>query len=332
MAKKIFLAIFGGLAAAGLAVMLVGFSMGGRPGSVRLQNGSVVYVAAGEEVRLGNAPTALHGRNEAGEYSDASEFKGWHETDAAALQNYFSGAKDIPLPEDGFAEVEIDITAGYVTVIAGDEARLQVLGPLETTAKMDEGVCEIKSESDLNSFYNVGSQNGMTRFYQNGNDVTTEYLITLPAGVRKVDVGLSIGAMTVQGLSVEEGEFSQDVGSLLVNDCTVQKAEVATNLGAAEVRGFSGASCALKVDVGSIDFKGQVSDVLKVDCDLGGVTATLPRPESYGWRAEVGLGSITIDGVEHGHMFRDGAAESNANARPLLDLECGMGSIDVKFA
>jgi hypothetical protein len=64
---------------------------------------------------------------------------------------------------------------------------------------------------------------------------------------------------------------------------------------------------------------------------MGSITATMPRPDAYSWKADVSLGGITIDGVGRGGLHSSGSGGNPKLTRPYFDLECGLGSIEIIF-
>lgn len=348
MGKKITLAIFAGIAAMGLLLTLTGFVMGGRPGSLRINGGDFVYQTSNESVNLGRAPSGwdenmvytIFGGAQYNNFSELSgigeSFDDWHDwhwaSDEASAESREAGEVELGFTAGDVEKLEMEISAGYVYVSSGSEFSLRVNGPLACTVGRDDGGATIKADYDLDNV-TTHNESGRPRFYHNGEDVTTEYFLTVPSGFENFDCELDMGVMTLSGLVLNKGEASTSLGTLLVEDCSIREAEIATDLGAVEVTGFSGETCKLAANLGVIEFRGDVSRRLAANCELGSVQATLPRPNDYGYEVEVELGSVSLDGkvFTTNPMNNHHEQEYNKGATPFFDLDCGLGSIDIDF-
>ena len=155
------------------------------------------------------------------------------------------------------------------------------------------------------------------------------YTIVVPAGLAELNVKAGMGSLTVEKAETESISLSAEMGSVTAKDVRAGSGNFSADMGAITVESFHGETCRLTAGMGKVRFHGQVSDTLHVDCSMGFVQASLPRPAQYTWAAKGGSGSISVDGRWIAGVF--GMQGDMPEARPHLDLKCGMGSIAVSF-
>ena len=345
MGKKIVLAVFGGIALLGLLMSIVGWALGGRPGHIRVSNGSMVYRAGSESVEMGQAPWWA-------EYAQDQTFPmhlfgdqvgyavGEHHGDHESTQWFASGEEiridsekqQVPLSfsVEDLESVTIDIDAGYLVIKQGDELGFTVQGPLEYSSEFSDGTWNIWSETNLDAIRTQGEGDG-TRFYNNGQDVTTVFTIVLPKNAADVYASLDLGVMTAKNLQADTLDLTLDMGSVQVKDSKAKQANFTVDLGAMEVKDVTAAVCELKVNLGNIDFRGDVTESLSANCELGAIQIQMPKPSSYECSTDVNLGSIIVDGNTMGALSSSTFGDSDADDPLEMDLSCDLGSIEVKF-
>jgi len=321
MGKKIVLWVFGGIALAGLVIAIVGFAIGGMPGSISLIDGQWVYHSGPNNVPLFSAPKwASRWQERHG--SDSSH-------DAFGTSSY-TNAEHVVIYED-VEKLTLDISAGYVKLVPGDAPTLTVDGKLPYTENYDDGEWHITARHDnISSRWDGGW--GRNLFWLGGENVTTTFTLTLPADVLDgMDINIGMGEADISGFTLEQLDCITDMGAITLGDTTATTAAFEVSMGGIEVTGFEGQTVSLTTNMGGIDFTGAVGETLNANCSMGGITITVPRPDDYGWSAEVSLGAITIDGYGTGGLDSNSSGGSR-DAHPYFDLECGMGSIEVIFS
>lgn len=307
MGKKILLIIFGGIAAAGLIITIVGLALGGLPMSVGISNGQVVFYNGRISEPLGNAPSWLG--------------------DGMTYPERSSNSESVSLDErsDEVRDVHINISAGNVKIESGKVASLRVDGPLAYTQELKDGVWIISTAKH----YNISIFN----FSWWGNSLqpeTTYFTITVPESLEVGNIHLNAGELTLTGIRFENLDCSTDMGTIKINQVDADEAKLEVDMGNIEAIGLTSGNTTLTAGMGSISMDGEVNGVLKADCSMGEISVTVPRPADYGWDAEVSMGTISIDGSRRGGISSSSEG-GNKNAIPYFDLECGMGSINVYF-
>lgn len=322
MGKKVIIAVFGGIAVLGLIFMIVGFALGGRPGSLTVRDGDVVYLTRNESVRVGSAPGWMRNWH----------FWGWPDRspNSGTIAGGNTGSNTVTNEVLNFSAadmraLDIEISAGYVVIEPGDTLALKVDGPLEYETWFSDGTWYI--ESIHNGI--VGRGGG---FWLGGLDITTTLTITVPQSFDELDVDIGMGEAKVRGLTLNDMDCTSDMGTVTVTDCSATESDFTVNMGGITINGFTGQTTKLKCDMGSIKFEGGINRELSADCSMGSIKATLPRPAAYTADVDVSMGSIKLDGNKTGSgTYTNGDLTKLTDQSPHYDLECGMGSIDIDF-
>ena len=311
MGKRILLAVFISFVVIGLLFTGFGFALGGHYGFFTVQNGSLVYEETGGDVlplgHIPGLPTYLR-------------------DPPAPLQSLITDDADpVSVPVDinlaSATTVSIEISAGYVTVVPGDELGLTVDGPLPYTTSLKNGKWHIQSEHSDISFRN-------RRFYRGTNDITTTFTIVVPTQLQKLEISLDIGELEVGAIEVtEKAELSTSMGSMTVNGLITANLSLGTDMGSINATNMQADVCSITTNMGSVDFRGEITKELEAECNMGRIDVRLPRPSTYGWDVDVSMGSVSIDGQQYRDNSRSGKKENGL----YFDLDCSMGSIAIHF-
>lgn len=133
--------------------------------------------------------------------------------------------------------------------------------------------------------------------------------------------------------SFRELELEVDAGTVTVAG-TLQAENVSVIVGAGEFTGTGGIvarECEVEVGAGEIDLEGIDAENISGECGVGSLTLGLMGSEKdYNYSLECGIGDITIGGESYSGLGREKDIQNPGAAREL-DLECGMGEIDVSF-
>ncbi|MDL2254427.1 DUF4097 domain-containing protein [Ruminococcaceae bacterium OttesenSCG-928-I18] len=354
MGKKIVFAVFGGIALLGLLMSIVGWVLGGRPGTLRVSEGEVLYQADGESVAVAKATGWGHMRNALPWHwidrelasEEAEQWEGHEEETHEAYPEYedsqwlVSGEEiqidaekqQVPLSFDlsELKQVQVDIDAGYLVIKQGEELGFTVQGPMEYTSEFQNGVWMIHSSTDLDGA-NTKPDGNATRFYNNGQDVTTVFTIYLPKNAAGLEAQLDLGVMTVKDLEVDWLDLSLDFGSAQVKDVKAARADFTVDLGGMEVRDVEADDCSLNVDLGSVELTGVVHHSLNTNCELGAIVVKMPRPANgYNCTTEVNLGNIEVDGIST-NVMGSGTFSEGDHPDLQINVHCDLGSVEVQF-
>ena len=326
MGKKIVLAVFGGIVAFGVVLALVGVLLGGQMGNFGAQDGHIVYTENGQQIQLASTPRWIENIPSwhwGSRWSDR-----WDSDTDAETGTRVSGNTPAPLTAGELQHLDIEVGAGFVVVETGADFGLSVDGPMEYSTDFENGTWSLYAYPPNNiTPRGMGWDN---RFWHNGQDITTTFTFTVPAGFNSLDLQIDMGQARVSGLTLTELECEVGMGGIELNDVTAEDAALTADMGSITATGFTAGNSELTCAMGSIDLAGSVSGHFTANCDMGGIKASLARPGDYGWTAQADLGSINLDG--HNTSGMDSSSNGGSStAQNYFDLTCGMGTIDITF-
>ena len=203
---------------------------------------------------------------------------------------------------DAFAEIEVQVAVGDVTIQRGTEFQIEVA--FEGTVRGDPYRIEYEvTDGTLNVVSFPKHHN------DDDGDCSGHVLVTVPEGatLEKIKISLGIGDVTLRELSVEAAELETGVGNLSVIDTAAEEVELETG-------------------VGDVKISGIPAETMELTTGVGNVTAMLDcAPEKCSWMLTSGVGSIQVDGVtallSASHKAPDGSCR--------LTGSTGVGSVNV---
>ena len=164
----------------------------------------------------------------------------------------------------------------------------------------------------------------------------TEIIVEIPAGMELDEMDLDIGAADVE-INLDDvtcKKMKLDVGAanLIANEFHVTEMfDVSVGAGNVEIDGGTYEDVKIDCGVGNFEMAGTVAGDMDADCGLGNMSLVLNgAKEDYNYKLTCGMGSIEIDG--HTYSSISGShKETNPGANGTIDLDCGMGGIEVEF-
>lgn len=135
-------------------------------------------------------------------------------------------------------------------------------------------------------------------------------------------------------VEMEEWEhFDNDAGSITIyvpKGMVFDSAELTVGAGAMEIEKLRARALDMEVGAGSIAADMVEAEELSLTCGMGNIEMTAKgSKQDYNYDLDVGMGGVTIGGSEFDGMAIEKQVENNAAKN--IDLECGMGSIDIEF-
>lgn len=190
------------------------------------------------------------------------------------------------------------------------------------------------------SYYDNKVENGtLTVEYDTKHHYRTnnhaKIIIEIPAGMQFDIVDLNIGAADAEigGLSCKELTLYIGAGELTTTGFTVtEKMTVSLGAGALDIGGGTYKDVSLDCGVGELYMAGTVNGNLVADCGIGEVELELlgKNEEDYNYKISCGLGEVEVNGKSYSNLSGSYQA-TNDGAVGTVDLDCGMGSIDVEI-
>lgn len=136
-------------------------------------------------------------------------------------------------------------------------------------------------------------------------------------------------------LKIERGEFKSSrkeakIEVIVPDNYYFDKVEVEAGAAACEINGIVTRKLELQSGVSSMAFTGRVDEKLEVETGVGVTSVKLTGSrEDYNYKIQCGAGSVNIDGDQYSSLGVERKIDNRA-ARSM-ELECGVGTIEVQF-
>ena len=232
----------------------------------------------------------------------------------------FDSAKEMKFSADSFENLDLELTAGTFEIVEGDTDKIIV-----RSAK------EITMISSGKTFY-LDTDKGVKVHFFGINDEGNHVEITLPKDkeFRKMDIEIGAGQLSADSLTAEDIEMKIGAGSIIVDTLTCKEGKISVGAGEAIIKEGTAGDLDLDVGLGDLQYTGSLSDDLDADCGMGNMDIRLDsEEEDYNYKIDVGMGDVTVGGNSYGGMAQSKEIDHDADAK--MDLDCGMGSINIKF-
>ena len=201
---------------------------------------------------------------------------------------------------------ELDIELSYVELIMerSDSNQIEV-----STRNMDPQLLEDLSIYRDEDTLEICAQD--TRLWKNiGKNNAGELIIHVPDNLEGISTSLGTG--TLYMCDIRTGELDISIGT-----------------GTADIQGFEAGEVSASAGTGSISLQGSVNSDLDLECGIGTIEFQ-DSGKMTDYNVSCGMGSIQIGDDE----FTKPAGNQNINnhAGKEMDIECGMGTVNIAFA
>lgn len=227
---------------------------------------------------------------------------------------------DMEFDADEIKNLDLELTAGTFTIKEEDTDKIIVRSAKKIDVSQDGDTLEVSTEKRGKIFF-VG-----------GTDEGNRIEITLPKGrnFHKIDIEVGAGQMNSGYLYSDEMEMEIGAGSITMDGFQCKKAKVVVGAGEAIIKDGYVGNMDMEVGLGDIQFNGFLDGNLDADCGMGNMDIELlGLEENYDYKIDVGMGDVTIGNNKYGGMATSKEIDNNKNK--VIDLDCGMGSIKIKF-
>lgn len=130
---------------------------------------------------------------------------------------------------------------------------------------------------------------------------------------------------------LREASFSVEQGRLVVDEIRADELSVDIGMGEVSIEQFFAKEADFSCGAGNAQFTGKCTGDVDIECGTGSVIYHVQDKElDYNYELSCGVGSISIDD----QVFSGVAKEHRINNNSLrnIDIECGVGSVELYFA
>lgn len=235
---------------------------------------------------------------------------------------------------EGIENVAIEVGIGEVKIMEGDSFSID--GKYLPEDSFDCYVSDKtwyireKYEKEFNLFRGHFS---IRRLFLWNEAFAPKITITLPRDFVAEEFSMEIGAGDVEAEKIEamEGNFSVGVGKLSVEQLIVHE-ESSFSVGAGKMELMEAVINDASIDggMGYVSVDGRITGDSYVNTGVGSIRLSLDgNPQDYSYAITAGLGSVTVDRESYSGIVDKEV--TNQGAEHFLELECGIGDIDVEF-
>jgi len=232
----------------------------------------------------------------------------------------FDSTKEKEFLADSFENLDFDLTAGSFEIVEGDSDKIIV----RSAKKIDMA----QSGKTLTVVTDKGVKVHSFGIANKGHHVE----ITLPKDKKFHNIELEVGAgqLEADSLVAEDIKMHIGAGSIIVDTLTCEEGEIVVGAGEAIINEGVCGKLDLEVGLGDLQYDGSLSGDLDAECGMGNMDISLDgKEEDFNYQIEVGMGSITVENNSYGGMAQSKEIDNGADAK--MDLDCGMGSINIEF-
>lgn len=207
---------------------------------------------------------------------------------------------------EGISELDIELCYVELSMERSDSNQIEVY-----TRNMDPQLSEdlliYRDEETLE----ICAQD--TRLWKDiGKNNAGELIIYVPDNLEGISTSLGTGALHMR--DIRTGELDISIGT-----------------GTADIQGFEAGEVSASAGTGSISLQGSVNSDLDLECGIGTIEfQDIGKMTDYNYSVSCGMGSIQIGDDEFTKLA--GNQNINNHAGKEMDIECGMGTVNIAFA
>lgn len=234
---------------------------------------------------------------------DADVYTGKHTDDKAAF------APDI-------TDLYLSLGKGIFTIAPSQDEYFHI-------SSKGKGKCQYYTEGStfyINAFYE-------SKWY-NSNRLTLE----IPdMAFDNIDISIGAGSANISSLQGSSIVINVGAGALTIGDLSCEYIEAEIGMGSVHVKNGSIQNAGFDVGMGDLTYTGNIDYDLSAVVGMGSMELTLNDSQNdHNYYVDASMGSITIGNAKHG-SFAEFEQDIDNNADSTYSLECGMGSIEIKF-
>ncbi|MCI6676323.1 MAG: DUF4097 domain-containing protein [Clostridiales bacterium] len=217
-----------------------------------------------------------------------------------------SNTKQLSESYQGVEEIDFDLKYCDVTIQQGNEYSIyseNVSSDFQSYVK--NGVWYIKS----------GNLSRKMKWFVQADwiDNKRSRITIIIPNLKLREVKLNLGAGTLQADGLLADELQAEVGAGEANFSRITAREINMECG-----------------MGKIFYGGTIQEEASFQCGMGEINVNLTgKKEEYRYELKCGMGAIRLDGEQYTRT--DKKINSQAQHAPEVEIECGMGNVEVSF-
>lgn len=246
------------------------------------------------------------------DYDDGSEGEAY-ENQEGLLENSFSG--DASEMTDGtiasltgIEKLEVEVTHLQVVLLEGTGEEI-AFKTENIPAEIEDELMFVQDGDELE--IGIRNHKSWSSVMKNRGE-TGSLIIQVPKDHQLRSMSFAIGA-----------------GWLDADNITVDELDIKVGAGLANINRFSVSSLEVEVGAGEAELAGTITGEANIECGIGLVNyQATGSQKDYSYDLEVGAGSITVGNDNYTGLA---GGKQIMNGGPVMDIECGIGEVNVEF-
>lgn len=191
--------------------------------------------------------------------------------------------------------------------VAGDEGYQEFSGIRNLDVEMDWGSVRLqRGEQTENIYVKIEDPKGRARCYSEEGELKIRW-----ERKRRVNEDVKVLILVPQDYVFAKVELDMGAAYCVAEDIATGRLEVTAG-------------------VGSVQYTGQVNEYVEVDTGVGDISLSLLGSETdYNYEIACGVGSVRVGGSNYSSLGGEHIVDNQAGR--TMDLECGVGSIEINF-
>lgn len=214
--------------------------------------------------------------------------------------------------------IKIDCSVKNFKIEASDHFEIDAVNvPENLKAEMSGDTLRITSKKHNFIFSNLGNINL-------GNSSITLYIPeNFKAEDFKIDGGT--GTFDIKWISAENLDIDAGIGNIHGENITADKADIDCGVGNIDLTNVDFKNTDIDCGVGDINIDGSLRGKTQIDGGAGNINLNISgSPDMYNFTVDKGMGNITINGERYSKdSWNNSSADNN------IDIDCGVGNIDI---
>ena len=242
------------------------------------------------------------------------------------LRNKFEGI----LEENAIYQIgDSDMFTDGEKVWQGDVPKTKVATDAVKDWNLEMGGCEfVVKTSEDESYYMEYRGKGKSQVYTKGDELFVKVLNSSTINLEKAENGFTLYVPVK--VKLENVEIELGAGKALVSDICAEEVKIQVGAGELVMEGVELEKVKVEVGAGKCTINGEVTDDIKAECAMGSLELNLKgKKEDFDYDIETVSGQIILGYVEYSGLAKEKEIDNNADKK--MELECAMGSIEVKF-
>lgn len=275
---------------------------------------------------------SIFGRNQ--DWSELEE-SGFYNDKNSINQTINNSDLVYPKDKDTINSLDINIVAGTVRIVEGDEFNIQVndIGSERITSEISDGVWTIEDRGADTSNYGI-SVFGINISTDSITNNISSVKITIPRDFKGKNINLKCGAgsITADKLTADEVTILVGAGSCRIDELTAkEKSSYTVGAGELRIHNMSAYNATIDCSMGSIFAEGTLYGNNIVSCSMGTIDLKLEGQQNdYNYDGKCSMGTVTINGSSYSGLNQ--SFVKNNGADNAFSINCNVGTINLRIS